>query len=136
VASYRHAGGIVVPKMDPLQPQRCAELLAALAAPERLKIVRFLVGGPHNVTEIVDMLGIPALNISHHLSVLKHAGLIQGKKKGRFVWYSLRVGVLEEVVEAGIPKDALNLGCCRLELPLNDQQSGQPGPSHPLPTCE
>jgi DNA-binding transcriptional ArsR family regulator len=105
-------------KKDPLQPKRCAELLAALAAPERLKIVRFLAEGPHNVTEIVEMLTIPAVNVSHHLQVLKVSGLIQGKKKGRFVWYSLRAGVLEEAVKAGVPGDALNLGCCQIVLPL------------------
>lgn len=103
---------------DPLQPRRCAELLAALAAPERLKIVRFLAAGAHNVTEIADMLGIPAVNVSHHLAVLKHAKLIRGKKDGRFVWYALQPGVLEEAVEAGVPTEALNLGCCRIELPL------------------
>ncbi len=102
---------------DPLQPRRCAELLGALAAPERLKIVRFLADGAHNVTEITDMLAIPAVNVSHHLTVLRTAHLVQGRKKGRFVWYSLRPGVLEEAVEAGIPKECLNLGCCRLELP-------------------
>jgi DNA-binding transcriptional ArsR family regulator len=107
-----------VPKKDPLQPQRCAELLAALAAPERLKIVRFLADGAHTVTEIVGMLAIKAVNVSHHLAVLKHAGLIAGKKKGRFVLYALRAGVLEEAVEAGVPAEALNLGCCRIELPL------------------
>ena len=105
---------------DPLQPTRCAELLAALAAPERLRIVRFLADGPHNVTEVADMLAVPAVNVSHHLTVLKHARLIRGKKEGRFVWYSLLPGVLEEVVEAGVPREALNLGCCRLELPLGD----------------
>jgi DNA-binding transcriptional ArsR family regulator len=105
---------------DPLQPDRCAKLLSALAAPERLKIVRFLAGGTHTVTEIVEMLRIEAVNVSHHLTVLKHAGLIRGKKRGRFVDYSLRPGVLEEAVEAGIPKDALDLGCCRLELPSTD----------------
>ncbi|HEY2785091.1 MAG TPA: metalloregulator ArsR/SmtB family transcription factor [Fimbriiglobus sp.] len=104
-------------KKDPLQPHRCAELLAALAAPERLKIVRFLSDGPHTVTQIADMLAVPAVNVSHHLTVLKHARLIRGAKKGRFVWYGLTPGVLEEVVEAGVPTDALNLGCCRLELP-------------------
>lgn len=102
---------------DPLDPKRCAQLLAALAAAERLKIVRFLTDGRHNVTEIVDMLAIKAVNVSHHLSVLRQAGLIRGKKQGRFVWYSLRPGVLEDAVQAGIPTDALNLGCCRLELP-------------------
>jgi DNA-binding transcriptional ArsR family regulator len=102
---------------DPLQPKRCAELLAALAAPERLRIVRFLAGGRHNVTEIADMLGVPAVNVSHHLNVLRTARLIAGRKDGRFVWYALRPGVLEEVVAAGVPEDALDLGCCKLLLP-------------------
>jgi len=106
-----------VPRNDPLQPQRCAQLLGALAAPERLKIVRFLADGAHTVTEIADMLDIPAVNVSHHLNVLRNSRLIRGKKDGRFVWYSLYPGVLEEVIEAGVPKEALNLGCCRLELP-------------------
>jgi DNA-binding transcriptional ArsR family regulator len=114
-----------VPKKDPLDPKRCAELLAALAAPERLNIIRFLAEGPHNVTEIIEALGIKPLNVSHHLTVLKVARLIKGTKKGRFVWYALHPGVLEEVVEAGIPGDVLNLGCCRLELPL--------GPGEPPP---
>ena len=105
---------------DPLQPDRCAKLLAALAAPERLKIVRFLAGGTHTVTEIVEMLRIAAVNVSHHLTVLKHAGLIRGVKRGRFVDYSLKPGVLEEAVEAGVPKEALDLGCCRLELPAGE----------------
>jgi DNA-binding transcriptional ArsR family regulator len=107
-----------MPKKDPLQPERCAELLAALAAPERLKIVRFLADGPHTVTEIADMLAIPAVNVSHHLNVLKVSQLIQGKKKGRFVWYSLRSGVLEEAIAAGVPGETLNLGCCQIVLPL------------------
>lgn len=105
---------------DPLNPTRCAKMLAALAAPERLKIVRYLAGGTHTVTEIVDMLRIAAVNVSHHLTVLKHAGLIRGVKRGRFVDYSLRPGVLEEAVEAGVPKEALDLGCCKLELPSAD----------------
>jgi DNA-binding transcriptional ArsR family regulator len=112
-----------VSKRDPLQPKRCAELLAALAAPERLKIVRFLSNGPHNVTEIAEMLDIPAVNVSHHLNVLKVSRLITGTKKGRFVWYSLRSGVLEEAVGAGVPAEALNLGCCRIELPLDGRGS-------------
>ncbi len=108
-----------MPKKDPLQPDRCAVLLAALAAPERLKIVRYLTDGPHTVTEIAQMLKlVNVVNVSHHLNVLKNAKLIAGKKKGRFVWYALRPGVLADVVEAGVPADALNLGCCRLELPL------------------
>jgi DNA-binding transcriptional ArsR family regulator len=111
---------------DPLDPKRCAKLLAALAAPERLKIVRFLAGGKHTVTEIVAMLRIEAVNVSHHLAVLKNSGLIRGTKRGRFVDYALKPGVLEEVVEAGVPRDALDLGCCKLELPAGDCPPGGP----------
>jgi len=116
---------VAVAQKDPLQPQRCAQLLAALAAPERLKIIRFLADGAHNVTEIADMLGIAAVNVSHHLNVLRNSRLIRGKKDGRFVWYSLYPGVLEEVIEAGVPKEALNLGCCRLELPCDGRDQGR-----------
>lgn len=102
---------------DPLQPERCAQLLSALAAPERLRIVRFLAEGSRNVTEIADMLRIPAVNVSHHLAVLKKSQIIRGKKRGRFVHYSLSPGILTEAVGAGIPAEALNLGCCQLLLP-------------------
>ncbi len=105
---------------DKLQPERCAEVLGALAAPERLMIVRFLGDGPRNVTEIAAMLAVPAVNVSHHLMVLKVAKLIRGKKSGRFVNYGLCPGVLAEAVAAGIDERALNLGCCRLVLPMTD----------------
>jgi len=112
-----------VPKKDPLQPARCAELLGALAAPERLKIVRFLLEGEHTVTEIADMLGAPIVNVSHHLQVLKSSGLVQGKKDGRFVRYSLSAGVLNEAFKAGLSCDALNLGCCQIMLPASDAKA-------------
>ena len=103
---------------DPLQPQRCARLLAALAAPERLKIVRFLRDGPRNVGEIAEMLQTAPVNVSHHLNVMKAANLIRGQKKGRFVLYSLVPGVLEVDDSLG----HLNLGCCRLELPVGEDE--------------
>jgi DNA-binding transcriptional ArsR family regulator len=100
---------------DPLQPNKCAELLAALAAAERLRIVRFLRDGPRNVTEIAEMLQVPAVNVSHHLAVLRHAGLIQSEKLGRFMLYSLVPGVL--LPEGDPACDQLDLGCCQLKLP-------------------
>jgi DNA-binding transcriptional ArsR family regulator len=103
-------------KKDSLQPQRCAGLLGALAAPERLRIVRFLRAGPKNVTEIAEMLGTALVNVSHHLNVLRQAGLVRNKKQGRFVLYSLTPGVLQAEGDGG-GAEYINLGCCRLELP-------------------
>lgn len=102
---------------DLFEPDRCAGLLAALAAPERLRIVRFLAAAPHNVSEIAGMLAVPAVNVSHHLAVLKHAGIVRTRRQGRFVYYSLRDGILE-AAGAAVPA-ALNLGCCRLVLPAD-----------------
>lgn len=108
-----------VVKKDPLQPKKCAELLSALAAAERLKIVRILRDGPRNVTEIAEMLQLPAVNVSHHLTVLRHAGLIRNEKLGRFVLYSLVPGVLQP--ESDSCCDELNLGCCQLKLPRPEE---------------
>jgi DNA-binding transcriptional ArsR family regulator len=107
--------------LDLLQPKVCAKLLSALAAPERLRIVRFLRYGPKNVSEIAEMLQTPLFNVSHHMSVLRMANLVQSEKRGRFVWYSLCPGVLQND-ETGVG-DRINLGCCRLELPAEAEGS-------------
>jgi DNA-binding transcriptional ArsR family regulator len=105
---------------EPWQPKRCAELLAALAAPERLRIIRYLRDGPRNVTEIAEMLKTPVVNASHHLGVLRHAGLVRNEKQGRFVLYSLPPNVFRAEGETN-PTEHLNLGCCRIELPKPEE---------------
>jgi DNA-binding transcriptional ArsR family regulator len=109
---------------DPLQPQTCAEKLSALAAPERLRIIRFLRDGPRNVGEIARMLQTEPVNVSHHLNVLRHAGLVLNRKQGRFVLYSLAPGVLQASAE----EDRVNLGCCKLELPRPEGENAEGPP--------
>jgi hypothetical protein len=48
------------------------------------------------------------------LATLKHAGIIAGEKRGRFVHYALCAGVLAEAIDAGVPKETLDLGWCQL----------------------
>lgn len=109
-------------KRDPLQPERCAEVLAALAAPERLRIIRLLVDGEQNVTQIIEGANIPPANVAHHLTVLKHARLVRSRKQGRFMIYSITPEVLDEVVNSGVPSEALNLGCCQLVWPCEESE--------------
>jgi DNA-binding transcriptional ArsR family regulator len=99
---------------DPIQPTRFAELLGALAAPERIRIVRLLSDGERNVSEIAKHLHTAAVNVAHHLAVLKQAGMIRGRKQGRFVYYALAPGFLQRGKGA---KDYFSLGGCRLEVP-------------------
>jgi ArsR family transcriptional regulator len=92
-----------------LQPERCAQLLRALADPERLRIIDCLRGGPRNVSDIAAAVGSGLVNVSHHLGVLRHAGIVADEKHGRYVVYRLH----PDVFRGGY----IDLGCCRLELP-------------------
>src|SRR3989442_11498058 len=95
---------------DPIEPQRCARQMSALAAPERIKIIRFLRGGPRNVTEVAEMLRTAPVNVAHHMRVLREVGIARGRKQGRFVYYSLAPGFLQS--ESGAKdKEYLDLGC-------------------------
>jgi ArsR family transcriptional regulator len=91
----------------------CAEKLRALGDSDRLQIVQELRRGEKNVTQLVEALGAEMSNVSHHLQVLRGAGLVETRKDGRFVVYRLHPSVLA-TADSALP---LDLGCCRLELP-------------------
>lgn len=66
-------------------------IFKALSDKSRLRIINLLVrsGTELCVCEIVDSLGEPQYNISKHLKVLKFAGLVEERRQGKWVSYSL-----------------------------------------------
>ena len=100
---------------DPLQADQCAEKLRALSEPIRLRIVDCLRSGLRNVGEIGDALDAEIVTVSHHLGILKNAGIVERHRQGRFMLYKLREGIIE--TKRSNSPDHLNLGCCRLEIP-------------------
>jgi DNA-binding transcriptional ArsR family regulator len=104
---------------DPMQPKRCAEMLSALAAADRLRIVGFLRDGPKSVGQVAEMLKAPVVNASHHLTVLRHAGLVRRQRHGRYIHYSLPPEVFHPKEQSG-GTEHLDLGCCRLEIPKEE----------------
>jgi len=101
---------------DPLQPRSCAERLKALGDPLRLRIVSSLREGPKNVSEISAELDMAIVTVSHHLGILKVAGLVESDRDGRFINYSLPAEVFKPSKKASVI-EYLDLGCCRLEIP-------------------
>jgi DNA-binding transcriptional ArsR family regulator len=101
---------------DDLQAESCARKLRALAEPERLRIVQCLREGPRNVGELAALLNAEVVNVSHHLGVLRNAGLVHDERQGRFVVYSLHPDVFQPDDEQQ-GAEHLDLGCCRLEIP-------------------
>ena len=88
----------------------CASQLKVLADETRLHVMRELMRDAQNVTQLNTALGIDQSLLSHHLAVLRRAGLVECERDGKAVLYRLAAHVR---LEAG---DTLNLGCCALKF--------------------
>jgi ArsR family transcriptional regulator len=67
-----------------------AAAFGALSDPLRLEIVgRLSDGGEHCVCELLAEVGVAANLLSYHLAVLRRAGLIAARRRGRWVDYRL-----------------------------------------------
>lgn len=77
--------------------------LKVLADPKRLLIINLLMEGVQCNCELGDKLGMAPNLISHHLSVLRQAGLIEMERDvldGRWIYYSINESRLDEVKAA------------------------------------
>lgn len=68
-----------------------ARVIKALAHPSRLFIVEELSSTDRCVNDLTEMIGADVSTVSKHLSLLKAAGIVQDRKQGSQVYYSLRV---------------------------------------------
>ena len=77
-----------------------AHAFQALASRRRLEVFFFLVRSRREVPagEIQAELDIPGPTLSHHLDLLRRAGLVQSRKEERFVYYSARPDMATELV--------------------------------------
>lgn len=76
---------------------------AALADPTRLEIVRLLRRRDHCVCHLVDALGLKQSLVSHHIGVLRRAGLVAGyphRDDRRWLYYRLNRGAFSELAAA------------------------------------
>jgi len=72
--------------------------IRALGDPTRREILRSLRTGDLTAGEIASRFPITAASISHHLNVLRDAGLVQSERAGRTIVYSLESTVFQEFV--------------------------------------
>ena len=70
----------------------------ALSDNTRRKILDLLKEKDMTAGDIADYFQITKPSISHHLSILKKAGLVSDERKGQFIYYSLNTSVFEDVV--------------------------------------
>jgi DNA-binding transcriptional ArsR family regulator len=67
------------------------ELLQAIADPVRLEIVRMLASSPGSVCacDFTDCCTVSQPTVSHHLKVLREAGLVTTERHGTYIYYDL-----------------------------------------------
>ncbi len=83
------------------QIARYADMLGALGAEPRLRIVRLLLSAhPEGlvVGEIGADLGIPPSTLSHHLDKLKNEELVSVRRESTFLRYTANTEALQEIV--------------------------------------
>lgn len=93
--------------------QLMAQRLKALGHPSRLAILRLVVQGPVSGTpagEIQARLGLPGSTLSHHLSDLARAGLVQAAREGTTIRYAARFDQLKALTDH-LWQDCCGAGC-------------------------
>ena len=70
----------------------------ALSDPTRRDILRLLRDGPLPAGEIAAHFAVSGATMSHHLAILREAGLILDDKRGIFIYYELNLSVVDEIL--------------------------------------
>ena len=94
---------------------RYADMLAAMGAGPRLRIMRLLLAAhPEGLIagDIGTELGIPASTLSHHLEKLKNEDLVRVRRESTFLWYTANTEGLRELLTF------LYAECCGRNRPL------------------
>ena len=73
------------------------ETFKALSDPTRREILHLLRDGTKTAGEIGSHFDMTGATVSHHLSVLREAGLISDDRRGKYIYYELNLSVLDEI---------------------------------------
>jgi ArsR family transcriptional regulator, virulence genes transcriptional regulator len=90
-------------KVDPRQMAAAAdeasELLKSLGNRHRLLLLCQLADGERSVGDLAEFLGLRDSTVSQHLSLLRRDGLVQARRDGQTIWYSIASTPARRVLE-------------------------------------
>lgn len=84
-----------------MKPTQVVKALSALAQPTRLAVYRLLVErGPDGIAagQVAEKLKVSPATLSFHFKTLNHAGLIDSRQDGRFVYYAANYAVMNDML--------------------------------------
>jgi len=92
----------------------CAGALRAMGDDTRLRILQSLLDRERCVNDIAQGLDLPQPHVSHHLQILRNAGLVEGRREGQRICYRLLPEIGESLTDQ--KNTAIDLGCCRISF--------------------
>ena len=84
-----------------MKPAQVVKALSALAQPTRLAMYRLLVArGPDGMAagKVSEKLKVSPATLSFHFRALSHAGLIESRQEGRFIYYAANYTVMNDML--------------------------------------
>ena len=97
--------------------RECAAVLRAMGDETRLRILESLLLGEKCVTDLTQVLRCSQPHVSHHLRILREAGLVEGHRHGKQVCYRVEPTVQRALKNRS--ERVLNFGCCELRFPTS-----------------
>jgi ArsR family transcriptional regulator len=88
--------------IDIQSAMRIAELFRVLGDPLRIRILSLLLGGEKNVSTIAEALNVRPSSVSHHLRNLRQLRLVEVRREGKWMYYSLDGEELRDILEITI----------------------------------
>jgi DNA-binding transcriptional ArsR family regulator len=86
--------------LDEKKLEKAAKKLRSIAHPMRIAVIGFLTEKPKmNVTQIYTRLKIEQAAASHHLSLLRNNGVLNAKREGKEIYYSINHENLDHLIE-------------------------------------
>lgn len=99
--------------LTPPQASDLARLFKAMGDPVRLRLLSLIAshsGGEACVCDLTGVFDLTGPTISHHLKVLREAGLISGERRGTWVYYRVEPAALRRLSSVLVPDESVVAG--------------------------
>jgi ArsR family transcriptional regulator len=101
---------LAAPVLSDREVEATAELFKALGDPARVRLVNLLATStePVCICNLIEPLGLSQPTVSHHMSKLREAGLVEREQRGKWAYFSLQRDAVEKLAAIADLKGA----CC------------------------